>query len=421
MKLKNKLRHNILALIVIMFLIPFYSNGQSNTSSPYSKFGIGDLASVAYGRNLALGGTGYGLRDMYFINLKNPAAVTAVDSMNFLFEMGVNVKTTRSDAVEHDEKYWNGNLTHIVASHRINRSLMASYGLMPYTNIGYRLRTMKVVEGDETFALTDWEGSGGINKLFLNLGLKLSEKFSLGGEFAYYYGPVTESRKTWTLKQSSNPSFYHTSTKYKGASFKLGGQLNIPINTNGSNLNIGGAFSTGQRLWGKSEILIQQQYGSSAIDSIYYYEDNATSVFSPMSYGVGFGLTLKGKYLLAGDIEMADWRTVNDDKAYIPQTIYSLGFEILPANKQSYFSRCSYRFGYRYDSGYIQTKGYDIDDIRFSVGLGLPIQKSASMINVSFEAGQRGTEKLGLVRERYSQLTVAFSLQDFWFIPRKVN
>ncbi|HPB06104.1 MAG TPA: hypothetical protein PKX60_07685, partial [Prolixibacteraceae bacterium] len=289
MKLKNKLRHNILALIVIMFLIPFYSNGQSNTSSPYSKFGIGDLASVAYGRNLALGGTGYGLRDRYFINLKNPAAVTAVDSMNFLFEMGVNVKTTRSDAVEHDEKYWNGNLTHIVASHRINRSLMASYGLMPYTNIGFRLRTMKVVEGDETFALTDWEGSGGINKLFLNLGLKFSEKFSLGGEFAYYYGPVTESRKTWTLQQSSNPSFYHTSTKYRGASFKLGAQLTIPINTNGSSLNIGGAFSTGQRLWGTSEILIQQQYGSSAIDSIYYYEDNATSVFSPMSYGVGVG------------------------------------------------------------------------------------------------------------------------------------
>jgi len=417
----NKIRLTISALIILALLMPLFSAGQNNTSSPYSKFGIGDLSSVGYGRNLALGGAGLGVRDPYLMNLKNPASLTAIDSMNFLFEMGVNGQFTQASSVGHDEYYWDGNLSHLTMGHRYTNWLMGGYGLMPYTNIGYRIRTSTSLEGDEGSVITDWEGSGGISKIFYSLGLKISKNFSLGGEVAYYYGPVTELRKTWTLVQPLNPTLYYSNTRYQGFSYKGAFQFSANLDKRGTALNIGATFSPGQKLWGKSEILIQQQYGSSAVDSMYYNEKKATSIYMPMNYGAGLSFVWKGKYLFAADYELANWDDVNKDKTYINQTIYSVGLEILPQNKLNYFDRCAYRAGFRYDSGYLNTKGYAIDDMRFSLGIGLPIQKSGSMVNVTLEAGQRGTTQIGLIRERYTKMTVAFSFQDFWFIKRKVN
>jgi hypothetical protein len=74
----------------------FGSKAQNNTNSPYSKFGIGDLANTSYGRNTAIGGTGIGIRDQFFLNLKNPASLTAIDTLSFLFETGVSGAYTSS-------------------------------------------------------------------------------------------------------------------------------------------------------------------------------------------------------------------------------------------------------------------------------------------------------------------------------------
>jgi hypothetical protein len=407
--------------VIIVLIVPLISKGQNNTSSPYSLFGIGDLASIAYGRNLALGGSGLGIRDPFYLNLKNPASLTSIDTMNFLFEMGVNLQKTYTKSVDYKENYWDGNLTHLAIGHRYTNKIMASLGLMPYSNIGYRIRTMKSVEGEDSYLITDWSGSGGINKLFYSLGVKISKNFSLGGEFAYYYGPVSETIKTWAQAESDNPSYYYSNIAYKGFSFKAAMQYTANLDQKGSNLTLGGYFSPGQKFSGTREILVQQQYGSSAIDTSFIDEDDATSIYVPMSYGAGFGVTIKGKYLLAADLEMANWNSVNRDKAYIDQAIYSVGFEILPQKSLNYLDRCAYRFGYHYDSGYLQNKGYKIDDFRFSVGMGLPIQKSASMLSLTLEAGQRGTTKMSLVRERYLKMTAAFSLQELWFFKRKVD
>jgi hypothetical protein len=412
-------KFTILTVLIIMLIVPLIAKSQNNTSSPYSLFGIGDLASIAYGRNLALGGSGLGIRDPYLLNLKNPASLTAIDSNNFLFEMGVNILRTYSSSVDYDEKYWDGNLTHIAIGHRYNSRIMASFGLMPYSNIGYRLRTMKSVEGEDSYVVSDREGSGGINKLFYSLGVKLSDHFSLGSEFGYYYGPVNETIKTWPVAENGNPSYYYSNTNYKGFSFKAALQYCVKLDKKGTDLTLGAYFSPGQKFSGKSEILIQQQYGSSGLDTTFIDKEDASSISVPLSYGAGLGLKMKGKYLLAADFEMSNWNSVNRDKTYVDQAIYSLGFEILPQRSFNYLHSCAYRFGYHYDSGYVQTKGYKIDDRRISIGMGFPIQKSASMLNLTVEAGQRGTVKMGLIRERYIKMTASFSLQELWFFQRK--
>jgi hypothetical protein len=411
----------IIVFISVCFLLnPLLLWSQNNTTSPYSKFGTGELSSVAYGRNLALGGSGFGLRNSYQLNIKNPASITSIDSMNFLFETGVNGQFTSSSTSDRTQQFWSGNLTHLVFGHRYTKWLMGTYGVMPFSNIGYNLRTSQSVESEQSYVFTDWVGTGGLNKVFYLLGLKISKNFSLGGEVAYLNGTLIESRKTWAVVEMDNPTFFLSTTRYSGFTYRGGFQFTADLDKKGTNLTIGGIVSPLQKLRGKSNVIIDQQYGVNYVDSMFYHSGNATPINLPLTYGLGIGFTWKGKYLIAADYERANW-SINEDKTYIDQQIYSLGLEKVPQSSLKYFNRCSYRIGFRYDSGYINTKGYNIDDIRVSLGVGLPIQKSASMMNFTLEAGQKGTTHMGLIKERYLKMTVAFSFQDFWFVKRKLN
>jgi hypothetical protein len=417
--MKNSLKI-IVALCICILLNPSFLWSQNNTSSPYSKFGTGELASVGYGRNLALGGSGFGLRDQYQLNIKNPASITSIDSMNFLFETGVNGQFTSSSSTDKNQIFWSGNLTHLVFGHRYTNWLMGAYGIMPFSNIGYNLRTFQTVESDESYVFTDWVGTGGLNKVFYLLGLKLSKNFSLGGEVSYLNGSLVESQKKWAVVESDNPTYYLSNSRYSGFTYKGAFQFTANLDKKGTNVTIGGIFSPLQKLRGKSNVIIDQQYGTNYVDSMYYHSGSATPINLPLTYGAGVGFRWKGKYLLAADYERANW-SVNPDKSYVDQQIYSFGLEKVPQNSLKYFDRCSYRVGFRYDSGYIRTKGYTIDDKRISIGMGFPVQKTASMLNFTLEAGQKGTTQMGLIQERYIKMTVAFSLQDYWFIKRKLN
>src|SRR4051812_39345257 len=57
-----------------MLCVVFSARAQNSTSSPYSRFGIGDLNSTTFARNLSLGGTEIGLNQGGYINYGNPAA-----------------------------------------------------------------------------------------------------------------------------------------------------------------------------------------------------------------------------------------------------------------------------------------------------------------------------------------------------------
>jgi len=417
--MKNSIKI-IVVISVFILLTPSILRSQNNTSSPYSKFGAGDLSNVAYGRNLALGGSGYGLRNQYQLNIKNPASITSIDSMNFLFETGVDGQYTSSSNADRTQAYWTGNLTHLVFGHRYTNWLMGAYGIMPFSNVGYNLRTYQNVESDDSYAFTDWVGTGGLNKVFYLLGLKLSKNFSLGGEVAYLNGSLVESRKTWAAVESDNPTYFLTNSRYSSFTYRGAFQFTADLDKKGTNLTIGGIFSPLQTVNGKSSEVIDQQLGSNYKDSVYYYSSAATPIILPLTIGAGVGLTWKGKYLLAADYERANW-SVNSDKTYVDQQIISFGLERVPRNTLKYFDHCSYRVGFRYDSGYIQERGYNISDTRVSLGLGIPVQKSGSMLNFTLEAGQKGTTNMGLIRERYIKMTAAFSFQDFWFVKRKLN
>jgi hypothetical protein len=406
--------------LCLAFGIAFQANAQNNTNSPYSKFGIGDLANTSYGRNTAIGGTGIGIRDQFFLNLKNPASLTAIDTLSFLFETGISGSFTSSATSNSTETFLNGNLTHLAFGHRITPWLMGRATVMPYSNMGYNIVTTKSMEGEQKPVQTTWSGKGGLFLASYSLGIKPWKYLSLGFDAGYIGGPLQETRTTLAIV--GNPTYYYYDLNYNGFMFNTGAQIFAPLNKKGSNLVVGATFKPEMKLTGSGTIEIKQAYQSNStfIDTIYDAKLRIPSLYTPMSYGAGFGLMLNAKYLIAADYETSLWSQSNSGE-YVDQNIYSLGFERLPQANLKFFSRCAYRVGFRYDSGYISAKRNVIDDMRLTVGMGFPIRKSRSFLNVGLEAGERGTISNGLIRERYTKLTVSMSMHDYWFVKRKFN
>ena len=70
-------------------------------------------------------------------------------------------------------------------------------------------------------------------------------------------------------------------------------------------------------------------------------------------------------------------------------------------------------------------KSTQLSEYAFSLGAGFPVGRSyvpgtrtASMINVGLEYGQRGTIDNGLIKENFIRVRVGFTINDEWFIKR---
>ena len=57
----------------------------------------------------------------------------------------------------------------------------------------------------------------------------------------------------------------------------------------------------------------------------------------------------------------------------------------------------------------------------FSVGLGIPVRKSRSLINVGLQFGQTGSLKRGQIRENFMRVGVSFSSLETWFVKPKYD
>lgn len=80
--------------------------------------------------------------------------------------------------------------------------------------------------------------------------------------------------------------------------------------------------------------------------------------------------------------------------------------------------------GVKYDKTYVKIGNNDINQIAFTIGAGLPLKSNRSTfyrVNLAAELGQRGTLENNLIRERYVNVTLGFTMNDRWFIKPKFD
>ena len=103
---------------------------------------------------------------------------------------------------------------------------------------------------------------------------------------------------------------------------------------------------------------------------------------------------------------------------------FIVGFEYLPnPNGRAYFERVYYRFGANLSKSYYTVNGEQLKSLVLSTGWGFPLKKglNPTIMNFTFEYGLNGKVEGNLLREQYFKFILNATINENWFMKRKLN
>lgn len=87
-----------------------------NTFTPYTFYAVGDLASPGLSYHRGMGGIGIGMRNNRTINYLNPAALSAQDTLSFMFDFGGEMQNYYLSTATQSSANNSFNIHHLVMS-----------------------------------------------------------------------------------------------------------------------------------------------------------------------------------------------------------------------------------------------------------------------------------------------------------------
>mgnify|MGYP003325010091 CR=1 FL=1 len=127
----------IISLLFMAGVAAFAQSGAYSGYSPYSIFGIGDLEDQGSAYNMTMGGVGIASRNNKYLNMLNPAAVTARDSLAFMADFslyGENRYFRRNDIKSAGNTF---NINDLILTFPIYGPSAMMFGISPYSGTGY--------------------------------------------------------------------------------------------------------------------------------------------------------------------------------------------------------------------------------------------------------------------------------------------
>lgn len=423
------------AIATAIFLLPSMLKAQdqnsASTSSPYSRYGIGTLNGYSSGRSAAMGGLGIGTRYGFQINAANPASYTAIDTMTFLMEFGLNSKHTiyESDNLKNGSNEVNFN--YLGFSFPIKKWWATAFGITPYSEKGYNIAaTEETTNGTSSTAIT---GSGTLSKAFLGNAFNIGKNLSIGVNAWYMFGTLSDSYYL-NFPYDDAAYDYLKTEKLTVHNFGLTAGLQYSWKTKKKNQWVFGAVFEPKQDMSSKYVIHEERVlfrGSTTtapiIDTLSHVENTKSGLTIPLTYGAGFTYVYKNKITIGADVYHQEWSNASylgGKSQYLTNsTRYSSGLEIIPDEYsiRSYWSRVHYRAGCFYENSYLTINGQQINGYGVTFGLGIPFSRSRSTLNISAELGKLGTTQNNLIQESYAKFTLHLLLVDRWFIKRKVD
>jgi hypothetical protein len=413
MSIKSK---SILLILSAIFLTTGLQ-AQTNTYSPYSRFGIGDLAKKGFGRNQALGGIGIGLRDRNHLNYLNPAAASAQDTMSFIFSTGISGNTMQLSSTEGSHNVQNVTLSHLSLGFPLTRWWKTNIGLVPYSQMGYKIVDVDLSHGAEHH----YEGTGGLNQFYFGNAVNFTSNFSAGINISYLFGTLTQkSRLEFPLEENLFGSTSTSRAMVGDFHFRYGMQYSGRI-ANDYSLTIGAVFENKTPLSTNHDRLIITELR----DTIQHMVGSETQIELPSTLGAGFTFRKDNKFLIGADYSIQQWAETSflnqSDESLVNSTSVSVGAQYIPdhTNFRNYLARIQYRAGFHHTNTYLQLRGHQLRDYGITFGMGLPYGNTGTSFDISVDLGRRGTTDFNLIEENYIMFNFSVSLYDMWFYKRR--
>ncbi len=343
---------------------------QTPTTSPYSRYGIGDLNGKGFAQGYGMAGSHIALQNdslpMFFINTGNPASYTT--NRLTTAELGISYSRIQLSNASTKSVTNSASLGYVALAFPFKKWWGGSVGLIPYSSVGYKVSDQQSITNVGTVDFL-YEGSGGINQVYFGNGVKplygLPSKFTRSNKYKQlvskkkadqslktpqeYAADLRKANGILRRKKALQSLSFGVNASYLFGSIENSGRTIFPgssfsFNTKSATIRRVGdlyldygvqqAFLIdsvkGRVLKEKVKIMWGATFAAqtdvkATVDSLSYNYFNSSTGFEvvkdtvvnvqdvkgtvtfPLSFGVGFAFKKGDKWLVSADYAMQNW------------------------------------------------------------------------------------------------------------------
>jgi long-subunit fatty acid transport protein len=271
-------------------LFSLISFSQEGTSSPYSFFGIGDVRYKGTAEMRAMAGIGVE-QDSIHLNLDNPASFANLKLT--VLSVGGGLATNKLKTATQSATTQRATLDYLAVGLPMGK-LGFGFGLIPYSSVGYKVESIAADESQNSKRLT---GTGGLNKVFVGAGYKITPSLSLGADLHYNFGKIETTSLEFLSTIPVGTSEMNTAI-LSGFNFNAGLMYQTKISAK-MNLYSSFNYSLESTLTSKNTstiatVLIDASYNSSLVDTAADRVETGSMITpSKLTFGLGIGESKK--------------------------------------------------------------------------------------------------------------------------------
>lgn len=438
------MKKSIMKKILSAFAMVIFSAvafAQSGTNSPYSQYGLGVLSDQGNSFNRGMNGVGIALSHHNQVNYINPASYSQIDSLSFIFDVGMSLQMTNFKEGTSKKNAKNADFEYAVGGFRLAKHFGLGFGLIPFSNIGYNYSTTGEVKREDTNKITTYtntyNGSGGIHEIFVGLGWMPIKGLSLGVNGGYLWGEMNR-----TFSNVYSDTYASTLSKAFSASvssYKLSMGLQYSVNIGKKDIvTVGATYDLGHKLGSKPTLETTTTNTQAVIaDSTTLIAENALEL--PAKIGIGIAYNHNNKWNVAMDYTIQKWGDVvypKYDENAIPHTYravkglfndrqkFNIGAEYCQNTEgRSFASRVRYRIGASYTTPYLKINGKDgPKEIGVSGGIAFPIINAFNNRSIlSISAQWVNSSSKEFITENTFRINIGLTFNERWFAKWKFD
>ena len=402
-------------VLVVATMLAVGAWAQNATSSPSSRFGYGELNNNLPGAYRAMGGVGVGMRSNKVINPAQPASYTACDSLTFMFDIAGSLLYTNYGDANGTTNRMNGNLEYMTIQFPLWRRYIAmSVGVNPYSAVGYKFALSDSLKQDDEYVYHHtkvYSGEGGFTQVYGGLSFNICDWVALGANIYYMFGDVTQRRGLHFTNAALDSVSQVDNLNANSLRLRYGMQV---FHTFGKHtINLGAVYEHKQAFSRMS----YEQLETTTNDTV---ATMSGGFEMPMMYGVGLSYDYANRLLVGVDYQFQDWAHASyfgEDKGLNSRHRWAVGLEYRnDPTSRKYVDRMLWRVGANYATSY--TSSYNQPELGVSLGVGLPLRTTGTVINTTLEYGRRGGSNV--LTENYLRLVISASISEHWFFKRKL-
>lgn len=413
----------------------------NGSNSPYSRYGFGLLGDRGNAFNKGMAGTAYGMQNGKELNTKNPASYAAIDSLTFLFDLGLSMQNDNiaQGGVKTNAK--NSSVDYVTAGFRVAKNVGMSLGLVPFSTIGYNTSSKEEIQASNQVLTktTTFSGDGGLHEAYIGVGWAPFRRFSIGMNAGYLWGDLSHTvlMNFDDSNINSTRQAYETDIRTYKADFGL--QYVQPLDKKNT-LTLGLTYGLGHDIKRDAYYYNQKVVTGSSASGDTLVCRNAFQL--PHTLGAGITWTHDNSLRVGVDYTFQKWADmkfpmvvenaagaldyVGRKDLFTDLHKVSLGMEYVK-NPEGlrWRQRVRYRAGFSYQTPYTKIGGVDgPQHFLASVGVALPItnmHNSRSLINFSAQYERVKPKMAGMITENYIRFSIGLTFNERWFMKWKAE